>query len=199
MKGFPDHATAARRVDSAVGELVLLASERGLAGLFFGHRVGERALPADDRDNVHLNEAEAQLAEYFAGRRERFELACDVRGTEFQRAVWLQLRRIPFGVTRSYGEIAERLGKPRAVRAVGLANGSNPISIIVPCHRVIGADGSLTGFGGGLEIKRRLLVHEGALLDLERRAAALPGGIEPIIRHLRNGLKPFAIFSTHGS
>lgn len=86
------------------------------------------------------------------------------RGTDFQRAVWAELSRIPFGETRSYGEIARRIGKPTSVRAVGAANGANPISLIVPCHRVIGADGSLTGFGGGLEMKRLLLEREGVLL-----------------------------------
>lgn len=164
MKGFPEHAVASRTVKSMVGELVLLASEEGLAGLFFGHRVGENELPADDAGNVHLNAAEEQLGEYFAGKREEFEVSFDVVGTEFQKSVWAELSRIPFGVTRSYRDIAERIGNPKGVRAVGLANGSNPISVIVPCHRVIGANGELTGFGGGLDIKRELLVFEGALL-----------------------------------
>ncbi len=166
MKGFPTHATASRTVESPIRSLVLLASEAGLAGLFFGHRIGERDLPGD-ADNPHLDAAEAQLGEYFAGKRTEFEVALDLAGTEFQKSVWAELERIPFGVTRSYGEIAERIGNPKSVRAVGLANGSNPVSVIVPCHRVIGADGSLTGFGGGLELKRRLLVLEGVLLDVE--------------------------------
>jgi methylated-DNA-[protein]-cysteine S-methyltransferase len=166
MKGFPKHATAARTISSQVGDLVLLASEEGLAGLFFAHRIGENEVPGDDAGNVHLNAAEEQLGEFFAGTRESFEVAFDVAGTEFQKSVWAELSRIPFGVTRSYRDIAERIGNPKGVRAVGLANRSNPISVIVPCHRVIGANGALTGFGGGLEIKRRLLVFEGALLDV---------------------------------
>ncbi len=166
MKGFPDHATASRTIASPIGPLVLLASDAGLAGLFFGHRTGDRSLPPD-AENPHLDAAEAELREYFGGERTVFHVTLDVCGTEFQENVWAELARIPFGVTRSYGEIAERLGNPKSVRAVGLANGSNPVSIILPCHRVIGADGSLTGFGGGLELKRRLLVLEGALLDVE--------------------------------
>jgi methylated-DNA-[protein]-cysteine S-methyltransferase len=103
-----------------------------------------------------------QLREYFAGTRRHFELALAPRGTPFQLAVWQVLRAIPYGQTMSYGEIARGLGRPEAARAVGLANGANPLPIIVPCHRVIGADGSLTGFGGGLPIKRALLQLEGA-------------------------------------
>jgi methylated-DNA-[protein]-cysteine S-methyltransferase len=166
MKGFPAHATASRTITSPVGKLVLLASEAGLAGLFFGHRLDEHRPPSDDAKNMHLNAAEAQLAEYFSGKRNQFEVLFDVRGTEFQKSVWGELSRIPFGTTRSYRDIAEAIGNPKSVRAIGLANGSNPISIIVPCHRVIGANGALTGFGGGLDIKRQLLVHEGALLDV---------------------------------
>ncbi len=106
--------------------------------------------------------ASTQLREYFAGARRHFELALAPRGTPFQLAVWQALRAIPYGQTVSYGEIARRLGRPEAARAVGLANGANPLPILVPCHRVIGADGSLTGFGGGLPIKRALLQLEGA-------------------------------------
>lgn len=166
MRGFPAHATAARCIESPVGDLVLLASAKGLAGLFFGHRVDDSVLPPDDGGNPHLEAAKEQLGEYFHGSRTCFDLPLDARGTDFQRAVWGELCRIPYGVTRSYAEIAERIGKPTSVRAVGAANGSNPISVIVPCHRVIGADGALTGFGGGLDLKRRLLVLEGALLDV---------------------------------
>ena len=164
MKGFPEHAVASRRMETPIGGLVLLASAKGLAGLFFAHRVERDRLPADDPSNEFLNAAERQLGEYFAGSRKVFEVALDSRGTEFQRSVWRELSRIPFGVTRSYAEIAERIGKPKSVRAVGAANGSNPISVIVPCHRVIGANGSLTGFGGGLDLKRSLLEFEGVLL-----------------------------------
>ena len=112
-----------------------------------------------------MNQAEKELGEYFEGDREIFEVAIDARGSQFQRLVWRQLSAIPFGETRGYGEIAEKVENPKAVRAVGTANGANPVSIIVPCHRVIGKDGSLTGFGGGLEIKKKLLQHEGGLLE----------------------------------
>ncbi len=105
-----------------------------------------------------------QLAEYFAGGRKGFELPVAPRGTEFQRRVWEELARIPYGVTISYAELAARVGRPGASRAVGRANGTNPIPLVIPCHRVIGSDGSLTGFGGGMPLKRALLVLEGALL-----------------------------------
>lgn len=166
MKGEVDHARVARRIETKIGDLVLFASDLGLAGLFFGHRVEDRGLPPNKPTDLHLNAAERQLAEYFEGGRKHFEVVLDARGTDFQMSVWEALSEIPFGETRSYGEIAEAIGRPKSVRAVGLANGANPISIIVPCHRVIGADGSLTGFGGGLSLKRDLLVHEGSLLDL---------------------------------
>jgi methylated-DNA-[protein]-cysteine S-methyltransferase len=107
-----------------------------------------------------LKAAETQLREYFAGVRKSFDLPLDMRGTDFQKRVWRELQRIPYGETSSYAAIAKRIGRPQACRAVGAANGRNPISIIVPCHRVIGADGSLTGFGGGLEAKVLLLEHE---------------------------------------
>jgi methylated-DNA-[protein]-cysteine S-methyltransferase len=144
--------------------LYLVSSRKGLCGLYFGHRVEASALPQENRRDRFLNQAEEELAEYFCGDRETFGVALDARGSQFQRAVWRALAAIPFGQTRGYGELAEEIENPRAVRAVGTANGSNPISIIVPCHRVIGKDGSLTGFGGGLEIKRQLLQHEGVLL-----------------------------------
>lgn len=166
MKGFPEHATCSREFDSPVGKLVIFATPKGLAGLFFGHRVPNSDCPADDPENIHLKAAEQQLAEYFDKKRQSFDIRLDRRSTAFQESVWLQLSKIPFGETCSYGDIAKRIGNPNSVRAVGLANGSNPISIIVPCHRVIGADGSLTGFGGGLDIKHKLLTHEGLLLGL---------------------------------
>ena len=166
MKRVPEHATCSRTIDSPIGGLVLLATPEGLAGLFFGHRVEGEVLPPDDLENPHLDATEHQLHEYFAREREVFDLTFDRRGTAFQEATWEQLSAIPFGETRTYGEIAERLGDPNCVRAVGLANGANPISIIVPCHRVIGADGSLIGFGGGLDLKQKLLTHEGLLLPL---------------------------------
>lgn len=166
MKGFPDHATCSREIDSPVGKLMLFATGKGLAGLFFGHRVPPCDCPPDDPENPHLNAAEYQLAEYFEKRRLEFDIPFDRHGTAFQESVWQQLSKIPFGETCCYGDIAKRINNPNSVRAVGLANGSNPISIIVPCHRVIGANGSLTGFGGGLDIKQLLLTHEGLLLGL---------------------------------
>lgn len=121
-------------------------------------RAANGALPAA------LAEAKRQLEEYFAGERQEFDLPLASRGTEFQRRVWNELRRIPFGETISYGELAARIGKPTASRAVGAANGRNPLPVVVPCHRVIGHDGKLGGYGGGLPTKQRLL-------DLERRVA----------------------------
>lgn len=160
----PEHTVAARKVASAVGPLYVLSSKKGISGLFFGHRIEPSSLPGDNRRDRFLNQAEKELWEYFAGERECFEVSLDARGSQFQRAVWRQLSAIPFGETRGYGELAEEMQNPKAVRAVGTANGTNPISIIVPCHRVIGKDGSLIGFGGGLEIKKKLLQHEGVLL-----------------------------------
>jgi len=150
-------------VPTPVGELKLVASEKGLVAVLWENdnprRVPLTDLVQDDRQPVLL-EAERQLEEYFAGRRQRFELPLDMRGTPFQKNVWNALLAIPFGEVRSYGELAHKLGKPNASRAVGAANGRNPISIVVPCHRVIGASGKLTGFAGGLETKARLLNHE---------------------------------------
>ena len=116
-----------------------------------------------------LDRVESQLNEYFAGKRTTFDLPLEPSGTDFQLNVWELLRKIPYGVTTSYGELARRLGDPQASRAVGAANGANPIPIIVPCHRVVGSKGELTGFGGGIERKRWLLEHEGALIPLGDR------------------------------
>ncbi|NNC87258.1 MAG: methylated-DNA--[protein]-cysteine S-methyltransferase [Akkermansiaceae bacterium] len=157
------HVVAARTGNTGIGELVLLVSAHGLAGLYFGHRLRQAGLPADDAGHDILNAAEDQLSEYFAGERKAFDLPLDPRGSDFQREVWDALCHIPYGTTCSYREIAQRIGKPKSVRAVGTANGANPIAIIVPCHRVIGADGSLTGFSAGLHIKEALLEHEGVL------------------------------------
>jgi methylated-DNA-[protein]-cysteine S-methyltransferase len=120
--------------------------------------------PVADPDHPILTETERQLSAYFAGTLQRFDVPLDFRGTDFQKSVWAALLTIPFGETRSYGEIARQIGKPAAVRAVGAANGRNPISIIAPCHRVIGANGSLTGFAGGLQAKETLLALEGGRL-----------------------------------
>lgn len=162
----PDHAVFSRRLQSPVGSLIVLSSPKGIAGLYFGHRIENSTLPPDNTRDRFLNEAEKELKEYFLGSRKTFRVGLDARGSAFQRGVWRELAKIPFGETRSYGELAENLDNPGAVRAVGSANGANPISIIVPCHRVIGKDGSLTGFGGGLHIKKKLLQHEGVLLKM---------------------------------
>lgn len=149
-------------ITSPVGALTLAAVGGRLTGLLFEDnryppdREGWRR---DDADPALLA-ARAQLEEYFAGTRKDFQLALNSKGTEFQQKVWAALLEIPFGETRSYGEQARLIGDHKAVRAVGLANGRNPIPIIVPCHRVIGADGSMTGFGGGIERKKWLLAHE---------------------------------------
>jgi methylated-DNA-[protein]-cysteine S-methyltransferase len=129
-----------------------------------------RIVGADERNPI-LVATEQQLGEYFAGRRTAFDLTVDFSGTEFQRKVWHALLTIPFGETRTYAQIARQIGNPAAVRAVGAANGKNPISIVAPCHRVIGSNGKLTGFAGGLDAKAYLLRLEGALLDPLRHAA----------------------------
>lgn len=165
-KNIPeDNITASRTVIGPFGELVLFASDNGICGCFFAHRVPEELIIPENA-SPFLDQAEEQLTEYFSGDRQSFDLKLDTSGTEFQKSVWDSLRRIPFGYTKSYGDIAEEIGNPKAVRAVGLANGANPVSVIVPCHRVIGADGTLTGFGGGLDMKRKLLEHEGVLLKV---------------------------------
>jgi O-6-methylguanine DNA methyltransferase len=147
------------RVSSPVGLLLLAVSERGLVALEFGcGRIAAGGVESDEKTAPCVR----QLNEYFAGRRRRFDLPLDLRGTDFQKRCWRELLKIPYGETRSYADIARAIGNPAAVRAVGLANGQNPVAIVVPCHRVIGSDGSLTGYGGGLEIKRKLLELEGA-------------------------------------
>ena len=149
-----------RTIDSPVGPLHLAASADGLTHLLFGRRTD----PAGDGSEAAarvLAQAVDELEAYFAGQRSTFTVPLAAAGTDFQRAVWRGLIDIPFGQTWSYAQLAEHIGKPAAVRAVGAANGKNPISIIVPCHRVIGADGTLTGYGGGLEAKETLLRLEG--------------------------------------
>jgi methylated-DNA-[protein]-cysteine S-methyltransferase len=147
-----------------VGELKLVANGSRLAAILWENdkpgrvRLGPMS---EAPDNPILMRTAQQLREYFAGRRNRFDLDLDFAGTEFQKKVWAALLTIPFGETRSYSEIARQIGNPSAVRAVGAANGKNPISIVAPCHRVIGASGKLTGFAGGLEAKEQLLTLEG--------------------------------------
>jgi methylated-DNA-[protein]-cysteine S-methyltransferase len=152
-------------VDSPVGPLVLVASGQGLLAIEFPR--SRHPVPRDEswQEGGHpvLQCATEQLAEYFAGTRRIFDLPLAPRGTAFQQAVWRSLATIPYGETISYTQLASRVGRPAAVRAVGAANGRNPLPIVLPCHRVIGANGSLTGFGGGLPTKRFLLELEGAL------------------------------------
>lgn len=147
---------------SPVGTLTLTEEEDALTGLYFGRlsRQGQEVL------SPVLEETARQLSEYFSGKRREFSLPLSPKGTEFQLRVWRALETIPYGETRSYGDMARLIGSPKACRAVGMANHRNPISIIVPCHRVVGANGSLTGYGGGLDAKR-------FLLDLEQQNRAL--------------------------
>lgn len=152
-------------MESPVGALRLLSDGEALVGVTMEDRAGGPRLDsADGRGDPLLEKARRELAEWFAGERTTFSLPLRPRGTPFQLEVWRALCEIPFGETRTYGEIAARLGRPSASRAVGAANGRNPIGIVVPCHRVIGADGTLTGYAGGMERKRWLLEHERAVL-----------------------------------
>ena len=161
-----------RHLDSPIGVLTLVASDAGLTHVLFeDQEPTDVGLPADLSevdDDPALEAAAAQLAEYFDGARREFDLPLDLRGTEFQKAAWMALAGVPYGETRSYGEQADAIGRPGAFRAVGAANGRNPVPVILPCHRIVGADGSLTGFAGGLDTKRRLL-------NLEQAQQGLPG------------------------
>lgn len=159
------------QIPSPIGPLLLSGSERALEGL---HMSPAAPRPGWRSAREPFAQAAEQLEQYFAGERDSFDLALHMRGTGFQRDVWNALLTIPYGETRSYGEIARQVGRPDRARAVGAANGSNPISIIVPCHRVIGSDGSLTGYGGGLDRKRWLLEHEAGVgsLALEQNLTA---------------------------
>lgn len=153
-------------LDTPIGLLRLVADAHGLREIWFpsGHHQRVPA-PHWQRAPAQLAEASRQLREYFAGERQQFELALHPLGTAFQQQVWQELARIPYGRTISYGELAQRIAHPQAVRAVGAANGRNPLPIVLPCHRVIGANGSLTGFGGGLPTKRFLLSMESRIAD----------------------------------
>ena len=150
-------------IDSVVGTLTLVAEEGSIVGLYMDlrrHRPDDNALGEPDprgREVEPFKAAADQLDAYFAGELTRFDVPLAPRGSEFQQRVWAALQEIPYGRTESYGELAERIGSPGGARAVGLANGKNPIGIIIPCHRVVGADGSLTGYGGGLDRKKQLL------------------------------------------
>jgi methylated-DNA-[protein]-cysteine S-methyltransferase len=175
-----------KTMPSPVGELKLVATDDGLTAILWENDDPRRVrlnIVAEDRTHPVLADTERQLNEYFSGNRTTFDMKLDFAGTEFQRKVWAALLTIPFGETRSYGEIAKQIGSPKAVRAVGAANGRNPISIVTPCHRVIGSNGKLTGFAGGLATKAQLLDLEvrprrrrandgytGALSDRRNRA-----------------------------
>lgn len=162
---------------SPVGPLFLAASDTGLVALEFDARLpGQQTIRPNPRDlreesrGVRFEESHervqpyiSELEEYFAGKRREFNFPLDLRGTEFQKVCWRALQQIPYGETRSYADIARAVGRPRGFRAVGMANNRNPVAIVVPCHRVIASDGTLCGYGGGLDIKRKLLELEGAL------------------------------------
>ena len=164
-------------ITSAVGPLFLAASERGMVALEFDQRLaGQQTIRPNPRDlraespQLRLEEAAGklrpytrELEEYFAGQRKEFSFPLDLRGTQFQLACWRALQRIPYGETRTYADIARAIGCPQGFRAVGMANNRNPIAIVVPCHRVIASDGTLCGYGGGLDVKKKLLQLEGAL------------------------------------
>ena len=162
------HCTVQSRYDSPLGPLLLARTAAGLAGAWFEqqkHHPGEMSAPTDDADPL-LREAAAQLAAYFAGDRAHFDLPLDLHGTAFQRSVWKELLHIAPGSTSTYGAIATRLGLATASRAVGAAVGRNPVSVIVPCHRVVGSGGALTGYAGGLDRKTRLLAIESGTTQL---------------------------------
>lgn len=142
------------RFETPIGILGISADENGITAIVFD---GEN-LQGDD--NIYLKNARAQLSEYFSGKRRSFDIPLSLKGTGFQQKVWRELMKIPYGETRSYSSIAEAIGNPRAVRAVGMANNRNPVPIIIPCHRVVGKDGSLVGYAGGLEIKKYLIELE---------------------------------------
>lgn len=171
---------AYKTINSPAGTLKVIASDKGLAAILFREdnaSLGPLHPLVEEPDHPILLETERQLNEYFDGARQQFTVPLDFNGTDFQKKVWMALLSIPFGETRSYGEIARQLGNPTASRAVGAANGRNPISIIAPCHRVIGSSGKLTGYGGGLDVKEMLLALEakGSPI-LQGREIAQPSG-----------------------
>ncbi|MEE8118140.1 MAG: methylated-DNA--[protein]-cysteine S-methyltransferase [Gammaproteobacteria bacterium] len=158
-------------LDSPLGEVLLFGDEHGLHGIQLTKK-GVQPQPGPDwrKDDEFFHVAKAQLTEYFCGQRKEFDLPLIVRGSGFQQQVWSALQKIPFGETRSYGELATSIGRPTSSRAVGAANGSNRLAIVIPCHRVIGADGSLTGYASGLDNKLALLELEGITVNENRQA-----------------------------
>jgi methylated-DNA-[protein]-cysteine S-methyltransferase len=149
-------------MDSPMGPLTVASTEKGIASIHFGNTLPDGAVTDLSANHATVE----QLTEYFEGKRTRFDVQLDVEGTPFQKAVWNELLRIPYGETRTYGEIAKAIGRPGAARAVGLANHDNPIAVVIPCHRVLGRDGSLTGYAGGIHLKAQLL-------SIERRSRTL--------------------------
>ena len=149
-------------IPSPVGMLEIAGTEKGVVSVNFARTGAPAKIPVKKRDPVPapLRDCARQLEEYFAGRRKSFDCSLDLQGTDFQKKVWRALMKVPYGKTASYGKIARAVGRPGAARAVGGANHNNPVAVIVPCHRIIGADGSLTGYGAGIERKAWLLEHE---------------------------------------
>ena len=156
-------------LDSPVDDLLLTSNGQALTGVLFKTHQGPAPEPTWQRNDAWFKDVKRQLRAYFAGDLQDFSLAVAPEGTRFQRRVWAALQTIPYGETRSYAEVARRIGHPGAARAVGAANGQNPIAVIIPCHRVIGADGTLTGFGGGLKRKRTLLELEANAITKKAR------------------------------
>lgn len=154
------------QIKTPIGYLLFQADDRGLFEVSF-HDLPQESVAKENLKNPYLIETIRQFEEYLAGNRQDFELQLNPEGTDFQKQVWEELCKIPYGVTISYLELAHRIGNPKAVRAVAAANGQNPIAVIIPCHRVIGSDGSLTGYASGLHRKKWLLTHEGTLSQLD--------------------------------
>jgi methylated-DNA-[protein]-cysteine S-methyltransferase len=185
---FPEKGLSMRYYDlyeSPQGQILLAATGHGIAGVYFA---GQKYFPKDesewsrDEGNALLRQAKRELVEYFAGARRRFDVALDPSGTPFQQAVWEAISGVAYGETITYGELARRAGAAGRARAAGAATGRNPIGIIVPCHRIVGADGSLTGYAGGLERKRALLALEAGELPLYGGAAPIAAGSAPVAR-----------------
>ncbi len=173
MKTLPDQTYVYRTMKSPVGALKLVGSDRGLAAILWEKDPLTRAglmITGEDKRHPLLLEAEQELAEYFAGNRQKFSVKLDFHGSDFQKKVWKALLAIPYGQTVSYGDIAKKIGQPKASRAVGMANNKNPICIIAACHRVVGSSGALTGYAGGLKVKAQLLKLEGIEIKKEKVA-----------------------------